>query len=714
MCESLSQAIRAQQRQGKLGVIAELKRRRPGGPDLLRGRDCAEIASVYQSAGATALSVVTSPWFGGSIAMLEEVSAANLGLPVLRKDLIQTEQAVRESKRAGASAVLLVLPLLGLERLAAMREAARGEGLEAFVEVATRDEIEAIRSMHDGVIAINNADIRTNEQEGEDVGRSIALIDRSDPRLWVSASRISGPEDVRKLAHAGFDAILIGTRLLLADDLASETGRIVAAGVRERPKNRPIIKVCGVTTEEEVRQLADCSVDYFGLQVHVSSRWAIEPARARQLAAQTDGPCRATLVTRPDYPDALERLIRETGVGAIQLGFSTAVKLVAQLRRAFAREQLTILQEIPYGHGKFLNEDRVDEYLAAGADFILLDKLEKTPADEKVVATIPNESLAEFRRRHAESPILIAGGVSSENARELMAVSGAIGVDVCSSVRRDGVIRRELVSGLIGQLAGGAMKSRGRKRSLADFLRAAAAGNQVVAYLTIGDPPGRFHEVVDEIISAGALTLELGFPSAKPNEGAIIAASHQRALTAGMTTLRAMETLKSITARHPETPLVAVVQWPAIAEPDARDAFLDQLVDAGAAAVLPVGLPHWQLPAFAADAQRHRLQTVLPCIPQTSARLRGLVLRYCTGCVYVARGRMTGGHGEFSGAAEFCAMLAGETDLPLVVGVGVRTASDVADICSTPAKAAAVGSALVECIASGGAAGKFIRQLLAG
>jgi indole-3-glycerol phosphate synthase len=229
MCDALSHAIREQRKQGGLGVIAELKRHRPGKGDLFRGRSPTEIASVYRSAGVTALSVVTSPWFGGSMRILEEVVAADLGLPILRKDLIQTEKAVEASKRAGASAVLLVLPLLGRERVVAMLHAAREASLEPFVEVASRQEINELRAIYEGIIAINNADIQTSEIEGEDIARSVALIERKDPRLWVSASRIGGPEEVHALAAAGFDGILVGTHLLLADDLLAATTRMVAA-----------------------------------------------------------------------------------------------------------------------------------------------------------------------------------------------------------------------------------------------------------------------------------------------------------------------------------------------------------------------------------------------------------------------------------------------------------------------------------------------------
>lgn len=229
MSDAISQAVRAKRREGSLGVIAEVKRRGADGSDLLRGRSCAQIAAVYRNCGAAAISVVTSYVFGGSMKMLNEVAAANLGLPILRKDLIRTQRDIEASKRVGASAVLFVVQLLGLDQLSPLLAAARKLDVEPFVEVSTKSEIDAVRKIHDGIIAINNADIRSNEREGEGISRSVTLIDRDDARVWISASRIHGPQDVTALAAAGFDGILIGTQLLQADDLTLESRRIVAA-----------------------------------------------------------------------------------------------------------------------------------------------------------------------------------------------------------------------------------------------------------------------------------------------------------------------------------------------------------------------------------------------------------------------------------------------------------------------------------------------------
>jgi tryptophan synthase alpha chain len=248
--------------------------------------------------------------------------------------------------------------------------------------------------------------------------------------------------------------------------------------------------------------------------------------------------------------------------------------------------------------------------------------------------------------------------------------------------------------------------------SLRDSLSAVAPGNQVVAYLTIGDPPDRFVDMADEIIQAGAVALELGFPHPEPKEGPTLLASHQRALSAGVTTERAMELLAAVARQHPQVPLLAVVQWSALKADSERTEFLDALAQAGAAAVLPVALPLWQLPAFAAQVEQRGLQTVFACPPDASRTFRGIAFRYCSGAIYVPRGRLTGGSEPFGNVADFCRQIAAETAAPIIVGVGVNNVDDVADICRTPAKAAAVGSALVGHITSGGSAGEFVRQLL--
>lgn len=228
----ISSAIRERRDAGYLAVLAEIKARRHDGLDLLRGRDVGDIAASYARGGASAISVVTGKWFGGSIELLDAVANRDLGLPILRKDFIRNVKALRESKERGASAVLLTRQILDANRFADLVVAARELGVEPFVEVATAEELADVISGYDGLIAINNADIATREATGEGIDRSLEMRVDDGDRIWVSASKVDDPADVVRLAAAGFDGVLVGTHLMLADDPESATAALVGSGKR--------------------------------------------------------------------------------------------------------------------------------------------------------------------------------------------------------------------------------------------------------------------------------------------------------------------------------------------------------------------------------------------------------------------------------------------------------------------------------------------------
>jgi tryptophan synthase alpha chain len=253
----------------------------------------------------------------------------------------------------------------------------------------------------------------------------------------------------------------------------------------------------------------------------------------------------------------------------------------------------------------------------------------------------------------------------------------------------------------------------GRRRpTLREFLTS-ATGPQLIAYLTLGDPPDRFAEVASEVISAGALMLELGIPCSTPQEGPVLTASHQRAIAAGFTNHRAFEIMRAIAENCPDRPLLIVLQWSAIvSEGDCRSC-LERLATGGAAAILPVGLPFARLAWFADQVQRTGMQLVLSCFADTPPEIWRLALPHCSGCVYIPRRRGQSGTTSIIDLAALCSRLRSETDLPLIVGFDVSTANDVSEICSIPGVAAAVvGSALVDYMVAGGSASEFIRMLL--
>ena len=203
----------------RVALVAEVKRRSPSSGVIRGDLDPVAHASAYAGAGAAAISVLTDgPFFGGSIADLEQVAAA-VRVPVLRKDFILDETQIVEARAAGAAAVLLIVRALTPRRLRELLATAAGLRLETLVEVHTESELETAIEAGAAVIGLNSRDLDTFRVERD---RTWELFRRVPAdRVAVAESGMATVADVERAAAAGADAVLVGTALSAARDPAA-------------------------------------------------------------------------------------------------------------------------------------------------------------------------------------------------------------------------------------------------------------------------------------------------------------------------------------------------------------------------------------------------------------------------------------------------------------------------------------------------------------
>src|SRR5205085_1719958 len=132
--DAFTAVLAQRRREGRLAVIAEVKRVSPALGVLDDQIDPAFQALRYAAAGASAISVLTEPrHWGGSLQDLASVRRAVM-LPVLRKDVIVHEYQLVESRAAGADAVLLIAEALDDALLHSLIDRAMRIGLGVLVE----------------------------------------------------------------------------------------------------------------------------------------------------------------------------------------------------------------------------------------------------------------------------------------------------------------------------------------------------------------------------------------------------------------------------------------------------------------------------------------------------------------------------------------------------------------------------------------------------
>jgi len=239
------------------------------------------------------------------------------------------------------------------------------------------------------------------------------------------------------------------------------------------------------------------------------------------------------------------------------------------------------------------------------------------------------------------------------------------------------------------------------------FTRAAAEQRAaLVAYLTFGDPDAETSiEVVAAACAAGADVIELGVPFSDPSaDGPSIQRAMERALAGGAGLPGALAAIAALRARGLATPIVLFGYYNPIFIMGV-DAFAARAAAAGVDAVLTVDLPIDELAELATPLAAHGV-SVIPLVAPTStppriARVAGVAPPFV---YYISMTGVTGAAAVAAVDPARIAAIRNASGAPVAVGFGIRTPADAARVAAI-ADGVVVGSALVERVAAGDAAG---------
>ena len=248
-----------------LQAIAEIKRRSPSAGELRPDASPAEIAPAYERAGAAAVSVLVDERFGGTWDDLR-AARSTATLPLLAKGFFSTEEHLQTARDAGADAALLLLRDLDDATCAQLMRIATSLGLDTLVEAHDAEELDRAIALGAPVIGVNARDLSTFRI---DRATQLALVARTPrDRIVVAESGIHSRAQGAAAELAGADAILVGSALMQAPDPAARLTELLS---------RPLVKVCGLTRDEDVAAAAEAGADLAGfVLVSESPRAAAE------------------------------------------------------------------------------------------------------------------------------------------------------------------------------------------------------------------------------------------------------------------------------------------------------------------------------------------------------------------------------------------------------------------------------------------------------
>jgi indole-3-glycerol phosphate synthase len=238
--------------QDGLRAIAEVKRRSPSAGDLRPDADPAALTAGFERAGAAAVSILVDERFGGTPADLAAARSTS-NVPLLAKGFFSERAELEELRQLGADAVLLLLRNLDDSQVHELTTAADELGLDTLVEAHDAEELARAVGLGADPIGINARDLATF---AIDRRAQLELVESAPrDRIVVAESAIAARAHGAEAELAGADAVLVGSTLMRAADPAAKLEELLG---------RPLVKVCGLTREEDVAAAAEAGADLAG------------------------------------------------------------------------------------------------------------------------------------------------------------------------------------------------------------------------------------------------------------------------------------------------------------------------------------------------------------------------------------------------------------------------------------------------------------------
>jgi len=211
-------------------VITEIKAASPSAGTIRKNLETKKLAEAMYNGGAVGISVITEPkHFKGSLNSLVE-TRKTVKLPILMKDIILSPVQLEAASKVGANAALLIQALF--ERgycecsINEMIAEAHSNKLEVLLETHTKNEFRLALDSDADLIGINNRNLGTLKVD-LNVTKEILEKNDHDGKIVVSESGIKTRADLRFLRECGAQAFLIGSAVMLADNVEERVKEFV-------------------------------------------------------------------------------------------------------------------------------------------------------------------------------------------------------------------------------------------------------------------------------------------------------------------------------------------------------------------------------------------------------------------------------------------------------------------------------------------------------
>ncbi len=436
-----------------LSIIGEFKKASPSHGIMASKVNLEERIRQYNEAVDAISCLTEEDHFNGSTEYLKQIRKMTT-LPIIRKDFIIDEYQVYEAKVIGADAILLIAAILDDKKFKELYDLAYSLGLDVLCEVHDEEELKRMINLDVKIIGINNRNLKTFEVSLDTTKRLAAMM--PDGKVVVAESGVSNDKDIITLKKSGAAAMLIGTALMEAES----PGKIAALwknaynkadeSVSDIKVNKKVtaseIKICGITSVQEIDYLAENKVDYCGMVLfYEKSRRNITIEKAKEFIAYIKAIKSAiktvAVTVSPDKEEL--KLIEEAGFDYIQIHGELK-------KQVYKAADIPIIRAYNVDSIKDISDKNItDMKVSDKKSYDAKNNLNDPDTSDKICAILYDGSIPGNGKvfdwqlikniNRNNKKLILAGGINKENVRLAIEQIGPDVIDVSSAVEyKDG------------------------------------------------------------------------------------------------------------------------------------------------------------------------------------------------------------------------------------------------------------------------------------
>ncbi|MBF4692744.1 anthranilate phosphoribosyltransferase [Fusibacter ferrireducens] len=386
-------------------IIGEIKRGSPSKGKFTEALDIEAVIQHYETLNVVGVSVLVDQKYFYAHENDVDVVSQLTEKPILYKEFIVSEAQIQMAKYKGASTILLIARMLSAEVLQNLTDTAHELGLEVLMEIHQADEFEKVQGIDFDILGINNRDLQTFKTDiNVSVNLYAALSLESYDKPIISESGITSLEEMDYLIKIGFHGVLMGENLIKS---IAPTG----------------IKICGIKNVEDARLVAESGADYIGLVLAESKRKVTLAQAGEIISAIKEQDIKSVAVFKDQSVAEINSVIEAVPFDMIQIHGTfddyEALMRPVEIIKAFSHEEVL---EIIAEHKDLKGHPMVNYYL--------------------IDATVPGSGKTFdwtlLEQMNSNKPLIIAGGLTSENVGTLIHAYHPFAVDVSSGVEQEG------------------------------------------------------------------------------------------------------------------------------------------------------------------------------------------------------------------------------------------------------------------------------------